>query len=210
MKAGGVEAHPRKTTCSRCSTCSIQRGEHLEQVEHLNPHPLISRGCARRNTRGVHTKRFPNFSPIPLKATGGWAIVSSLSYGSCVAITASTRSIRLFNAPKGIDLIAESFEKNLKPLHRELEKQSKAIASFLKSLDTPNNRMELHIYRRASKGQTPSLALLIKQLLSRFAHLFITLLNLQNLFAYRIVKKKLSRFLHLIGLTPCAPNLPLR
>lgn len=127
-----------------------------------------------------------------------------------MAITASTRSFGIFEAPKGFDLIAKSFEAKLEPLHRLIEKQSQDFAHLIAVLDTPSNRLELHIYRKALRGQSPELSRIIKQLLSRFAFVLIALQEILNLFSDRRFQKKLSKYLFLIGLTPCAPNLPLR
>ena len=88
----------------------------------------------------------------------------------------------LFTAPKGFELLSKSIESNLMPIKNYFQKESERIAAFVAALDTPRNRMELQIYRKALKGQSPEIARIIKQLLSRLNFVFITLQNLETHF----------------------------
>lgn len=177
-----------------------------EQVDQLDPHPIISQERARRRTQGVHTKSLPNFPPIPPKAG---AYVTARHYGLGVSITASTSPSGLFSHPNFL-LLQKEFDAKMKPFLDHLEREHQSIIRFAKALNSPQNRYEMKIYRKAYNGQAPSLAIIIKQLTSRFSFLEITQSTTESIFAKHRNHKKLSTLLHLFGLTPCAPNLPLR
>jgi len=102
------------------------------------------------------------------------------------------------------DAFVVESQKIHKVLQPYIEKNNQMFARLRSFINNPRTKAELHIYRKAIKGATPSIAKVILSLISRFFYLvFLQILSSRNLDKG---KKRISTLLHILGVIPCAPN----
>lgn len=94
----------------------------------------------------------------------------------------------------------EKIHKALEPLIEQSNRIARLIASHCKD---PKSRCEMHIYRKAERGNTPTIAKILQRLINH-----LTFLNIiQSINSHPQAKpNKVSSRLHTLGVIPCAPN----
>lgn len=126
-----------------------------------------------------------------------------------MTLMVSKESLSTLEEPIRRDSSGSSEKYQKKVIHQLLEKHSNTVAKVQQVLGKPSNQMQLHIFRKAFLGQSPKVSRILKQLVSRIAFVIISLRTIGNYFRERKLQRRLTKFLSLIGLTPCAPNLPM-
>ena len=133
-------------------------------------------------------------------------VVGSVLYGLVMDTTATNL---LVNADAFRHLIAQQdktrrvlmkYQENLEPLIA----QAKQFARLIELLASdPKSRLEMHLYRKAEQGNTPSIAKILQRLIN-----YLSFLNIiQSINSHPQAKpNKVSSRLHTLGVIPCAPN----
>jgi hypothetical protein len=94
----------------------------------------------------------------------------------------------------------EKFQRALEPIIEQGNRIARLIASHCKD---PKSRCEMHIYRKAEQGNTPSIAKILQHLINYLSFLTI----IQSINSHPQAKpNKVSSRLHSLGVIPCAPN----
>lgn len=94
----------------------------------------------------------------------------------------------------------ESLQRALEPIIEQGNRIARLIESYLKD---PKSRCEMHIYRKAEQGNTPTIAKIVQRLINSLA--FLTIIQSINSHSQANPNKVSSR-LHSLGVIPCAPN----
>lgn len=94
----------------------------------------------------------------------------------------------------------EKIQKALEPIIEQGNRIATLIASYCKD---PKSRCEMHIYRKAEQGNTPSIAKILQHLINCLS--FLTIIQSINSHPQANPNKVSSR-LHSLGVIPCAPN----
>jgi hypothetical protein len=94
----------------------------------------------------------------------------------------------------------EKIQRALEPIIEQGIRNARLIASYCKD---PKSRCEMHIYRKAEQGNTPSIAKILQRLIN-----YLSFLNIiQSINSHPQAKpNKVSSRLHSLGVIPCAPN----
>lgn len=94
----------------------------------------------------------------------------------------------------------ERIQRALEPIIEQGNRIARLIASYCKD---PKSRCEMHIYRKAERGNTPSIAKVLQRLIN-----YLSFLNIiQSINSHPQAKpNKVSSRLHTLGVIPCAPN----
>ena len=94
----------------------------------------------------------------------------------------------------------ERIQRALEPIIEQGNCIARLIASHCKD---PKSRCEMHIYRKAERGNTPSIAKVLQRLIN-----YLSFLNIiQSINSHPQAKpNKVSSRLHSLGVIPCAPN----
>lgn len=94
----------------------------------------------------------------------------------------------------------ERIQRAFEPIIEQGNRIARLIAFYCKD---PKSRCEMHIYRKAERGNTPAIAKILQRLINHLSFLNI----IQSINSHPQAKPiKVSSRLHTLGVIPCAPN----
>lgn len=126
-------------------------------------------------------------------------VVFVVLYGLVMSLLASKPPV-LPNPSLVILKEQEKIQRALEPMIEQVKGFARLIESHFKD---PKSRCEMHIYRKAEQGNTPSIAKILQHLIN-----YLSFLNIiQSINSHPQAKpNKVSSRLHSLGVIPCAPN----
>ena len=136
---------------------------------------------------------------IDIRGTKGIKVIILVLYGLMKGLLVSKPPV-LPNPFLPILKEQEKIQRALEPIIEQGNRIARLIASYCKD---PKSRCEMHIYRKAEQGNTPSIAKVLQRLINYLSFLTI----IQSINSHPQAKpNKVSSRLHSLGVIPCAPN----
>ena len=136
---------------------------------------------------------------IDIRGTKGIKVIILVLYGLMKGLLVSNPPV-LPNPFLVILKEQERIQRALEPIIEQGNRIARLIASYCKD---PKSRCEMHIYRKAEQGNTPSIAKVLQRLINYLSFLTI----IQSINSHPQAKpNKVSSRLHSLGVIPCAPN----